>query len=144
MKNISSLHSDCSRQRSAKSPSDRSFGFVFTIVFGLVGLWPLVQLKEPHWSLLYLAVITLSLASFRPVLLAPFNIVWTKFGLLLHKVSNPLIMGVIYFFVVTPTGLILRILRKDILNLKWNDHAKSYWVLQNSSGRSRESMRNQF
>ena len=86
----------------------------------------------------------MAVAFVRPAWLAPLNRVWFKFGLLLQRVVNPLVMAVIYFAVVTPTGLIMRALGKDPLHLRYDPDARSYWIPRDPPGPERESMKNQF
>ena len=110
-----------------KISSNRSFGIVFFIVFLLIALYPL--LKDNHlriWSLV-ISFIFLILGLINSKILTPLNRLWFKFGLLLGKFISPLIMGIIFFIVVTPIGIIMRLLKKDLLNLKFNTK-KSYWI----------------
>ena len=107
--------------------SNRSFGIVFFVFFLIISLWPLKIGQDIRlWSLV-ISIIFLLLGLFNSKLLTPLNRIWFKFGLLLGKVVSPVIMGVVFFFVVTPTGLIMKFLGKDLLNLK-KTKSKSYWV----------------
>ena len=107
--------------------SNRSFGIVFFVFFLIISLWPLKIGQDIRlWSLV-ISIIFLLLGLFNSKLLTPLNRIWFKFGLLLGKVVSPVIMGVVFFFVVTPTGLIMKFLGKDLLNLK-KSKSKSYWV----------------
>ena len=128
----------------AKGGSDRGFGGVFAIVFVAVGLFPLLNGGPPRAWALGIAAVFLAVALVRPSLLAPLNRVWFKFGLLLQRVVNPLVMALIYFAVVTPTGLVMRALGKDPLRLKHDPDARSYWIHRGPPGPERESMQNQF
>ena len=120
--------------------SNRSFGIVFFIFFLLIALWPLLNNHEIRlWSLI-ISLIFLILGILNSRLLSPLNKLWMKFGLLLGRIISPIIMGIIYFFVVTPTGLIMKIFRKDLLSLKRNDE-KSYWIEKNDE---KSNMKNQF
>ncbi|MDA9698894.1 SxtJ family membrane protein [Candidatus Pelagibacter sp.] len=120
--------------------SNRSFGIVFFIFFLLIALWPLLNNHEIRlWSLI-ISLIFLILGILNSKLLSPLNKLWMRFGLLLGKIVSPIIMGIIYFFVVTPTGLIMKIFRKDLLSLKKNDE-KSYWIEKNDE---KSNMKNQF
>ena len=110
-----------------KIGSNKSFGIVFFIVFLLVAIYPLINNSEIRiWSLIT-AVIFLILGLTNSKVLTPLNKLWFKFGLLLGRVISPLIMGIIFFLVVTPTALIMRIIGKDLLSLKFNNK-KSYWI----------------
>ena len=103
-----------------KIGSNRSFGVVFFVVFLLIALYPVINNGEIRiWSLIT-SIIFLILGLLNSKLLNPLNKLWFKFGIVLGKIISPLIMGIIFFLVVTPTGLIMRLLRKDILNLKYN------------------------
>ena len=123
-----------------KLPSNRSFGIVFFIVFLLVSLYPLINDKDIRvWSFI-LSLLFLLLGIKNSNILTPFNIMWLKFGLLLGKIVSPIIMGAVFFLVVTPTGFIMRLFKKDLLNLKYNNF-KSYWL--NKKG-PKSKMKNQF
>ena len=123
-----------------KISSNRSFGIVFFVVFILVALYPLTYNSEIRlWSLL-LSLIFLILGLLNSKILFPFNKLWFRFGIILGKVVSPIIMGVIFFFVVTPIGLIMRLFRKDNLNLKYNDN-NTYWIKKNGT---KSKMKNQF
>ena len=120
--------------------SNKSFGIVFFVVFLLISLYPLTNVGEIKlWSLI-ISFIFLILGLLNSKILAPLNKIWFKFGILLGKIVSPLIMGAIFFLVVTPIGIILRLMGKDVLNLKYNKN-KSYWI-ENSSPKSK--MKNQF
>ena len=123
-----------------KLPSNRSFGILFFIVFLLVSLYPMINDKDIRvWSFI-LSLLFLLLGIKNSNILTPFNIMWLKFGLLLGKIVSPIIMGVVFFLVVTPTGFIMRLFKKDLLNLKYNNF-KSYWL--NKKG-PKSKMKNQF
>ena len=124
--------------------SDRSFGVVVTILFGVVGLYPLLGGRAPRWWSLAAAAAVLAAALLEPRWLAPFHRVWFRLGLLLHRITSPVVMAVIYFAVVTPTGLIMRALGKDPLRLRREPDAASYWIHRDPPGPERESMTNQF
>ena len=120
--------------------SNKSFGVVFFIVFLLIALYPLINNGDLRiWSLI-IAIIFLVLGLINSKVLTPLNKLWFKFGLLLGKVISPLIMGIIFFLVVTPTALIMRIIGKDLLNLKFNNK-KSYWIEKTGP---KSKMKNQF
>ena len=106
-------------QQNIKLPSNRNFGIVFAIVFLIISLWPLLSQTEVRiWSLI-VSIIFLTLGLINSKLLLPLNKIWFKFGILLGNFIAPIVMGIIYFFVVTPTGLIMKMLGKDLLNLKF-------------------------
>ena len=123
-----------------KISSNRSFGIVFFIVFLLIALYPLLKGSDLRiWSLV-ISFIFLILGLINSKILTPLNRLWFKFGLLLGKFVSPLIMGIIFFVVVTPIGIIMRLLNKDLLNLKYNKK-ETYWI--NKSG-PKSKMKNQF
>ena len=124
--------------------SERGFGIVFAFVFVAIGLFPLLDDGPPRAWALGVAGAFVVAALVRPAWLAPLNRVWFKLGLLLQRVVNPLVMAVIYFAVVTPTGLVMRALGKDPLRLKYDPDAESYWIHRDPPGPERESMKNQF
>ena len=123
-----------------KISSNRSFGIVFFVVFLLIAIYPLIYNGEIRlWSLL-ISFIFLILGLLNSKALTPLNKIWFKFGILLGKIVSPIILGIIFFFVVTPIGLIMRILGKDLLNLKFNA-SKSYWIEKRGP---KSKMKNQF
>jgi hypothetical protein len=123
-----------------KVASNKSFGIVFFVFFLAVALYPLIYNEELRiWSLI-LSLIFLVLGLVNSSILTPLNIIWFKFGIFLGKIVSPLVMGIIFFFVVTPIGLIMRILGKDLLNLKYNLN-KSYWIKKSGP---KSKMKNQF
>jgi hypothetical protein len=123
-----------------KIGSNRSFGIVFFIVFFIIATYPLVNNGEIRiWSLI-LSLVFLILGLLNSKILYPLNKIWFKFGLLLGKLVSPLIMAIIFFLVVTPIGILMRILNKDLLNLKFNK-SKSYWIEKNEQ---KSKMKNQF
>ena len=123
-----------------KLGSNRSFGIVFFIVFILIAFYPLINQGEVRiWSIVIsLFFFILGIANSK--ILTPLNRIWFKFGLFLGKIISPIIMGIIFFLVVTPIGLIMRIFGKDVINLKF-DSNKSYWIEKNEP---KSNMKNQF
>ena len=127
-------------QKDIKIGSNKSFGVVFFLVFLLISLYPLINDGNLRiWSFV-ISIIFLILGVLNSKILSPLNKIWFKFGLLLGKIISPVVMGLIFFIVVTPTGLILRLFQKDVLNLKFNNN-KTYWV-EKSGPKSK--MKNQF
>ena len=124
-----------------KIGSNKSFGIVFFILFLFIGLYPILNNNSIRlWSIV-IAALFLILGIFNSKLLSPLNKIWYKFGILLSKLISPLIIGLIFFFVVTPTGLLMRIIGKDLLNLKFNKKDKSYWIEKVGP---KSKMKNQF
>ncbi len=127
-------------QKNIKLPSNRNFGIVFFVVFLIIALWPVLKQNEIRiWSLI-ISFIFFVLGLINSKLLTPLNKLWFKFGILLGNIISPIVMGIVFFLVVTPTGLVMRIFRKDILKLKKNSR-DSYWINKDNTN---SSMRNQF
>ena len=123
-----------------KIGSNRSFGIVFFIVFLLISIYPIFYEGNIKPGLLIIAVIFLILGLLNSKFLTPLNKAWFKFGLILGKFVSPIIMGVIFFGVVTPISFIVRIFGKDLLNLRYNKKP-SYWI---SKDGPKSKMKNQF
>jgi hypothetical protein len=123
-----------------KKSSNRSFGIVFFVVFLIIALYPLLNGNDLKILYLIISLIFLILGLINSKILTPLNRLWFKFGLLLGKFMSPLIMGIIFFLVVTPIGIIMRLLKKDLLNLKY-DKINSYWINKTSP---KSKMKNQF
>ena len=127
-------------QQKIKLPSNRNFGIIFSIVFLIISLWPLLSQNDIRiWSLI-ISGIFLVLGLINSKLLLPLNKIWFKFGLILGNFIAPIVMGIVYFMVVTPTGLIMRVLGKDLLNLKKNNK-DTYWIEKDNSN---NDLKNQF
>jgi hypothetical protein len=127
----------------APESSERSFGIVFTVVFAVVALWPLLYGGPPRlWAVGTAAGIVL-IALLRPRLLRPLNRLWLAFGRLLHRVMSPIVMGAIFFLCVTPIALIMRWLGKDVLSTTRRPDLASYWVAH-EGGSDPDAMKRQF
>jgi hypothetical protein len=124
--------------------SDRNFGLVFAAVFGVIGAWPLVGAHAPRWWALVIAGAFAIVALAKPDLLRPLNWVWFRFGILLARIMNPLVMGAVFFLCVTPMGWIMRLAGKDLLAQRWSQASNSYWIMREPSGPAPESMKRQF
>ena len=123
-----------------KISSNRSFGIVFFIVFLIIAIYPIFKSEDVRlWSLV-ISIIFLILGLINSNFLAPLNKLWFKFGIFLGKIISPIIMGIIFFLVVTPIGFIMRLSGKDLLNLKYSDY-KSYWIEKTGP---KSKMKNQF
>ena len=123
-----------------KIGSNRSFGIVFFIVFFLIGLYTYLNGRNISFIFIILSLIFLILGLLNSKILNPLNKLWFKFGLFLGKIISPVVMSAIFFLVVTPTGLIMKLMKKDILNLKFNKN-KTYWVEKKGP---KSEMKNQF
>ena len=123
-----------------KISSNRSFGIVFCVVFLIISFYPIINDENIRlWSLLA-AFVFLILGILNSRALTPLNRLWFKFGILLGTIISPIIMGIIFFFVVTPTGLLMKLFKKDPLNRKFNNK-KSYWIEKTEP---KSKMKNQF
>jgi hypothetical protein len=139
-----SSHEVFSRDEKVVPGSDRSFGLVMA-----GALAALTSLNAWHSGRLWpwtggLAALLMAAALLRPALLHPLNLLWLKFGLLLHRVVNPVVMALIFYGTVLPTGLVMRMMGKDPLRLERQPGADSYWIARKPPGPSPETMRDQF
>ena len=126
---------------STEQSSEKSFGVVFSIVFLIVALYPLINSESLRIWALVVSIIFFLLAFLAPKILVLPNKLWFKFGLLLGSIVAPIVMAFVYFVTVLPTGLIMRLLGKDLLKQKLDKNAKSYWVKRSEP---MGSMKNQF
>jgi hypothetical protein len=123
-----------------KIGSNRSFGIIFFIVFLMVSLWPLINENEVRIWAFSVSLIFLVLGVLNSKILSPLNKIWFKFGIFLGNFIAPIVMGIIFFLVVTPTGILARFFKKDLLNLKKNNQ-RTYWIEKTDI---KNTMRNQF
>jgi len=123
-----------------KIGSNRNFGIVFFIFFFILFLYTFLSTNNPKYILLIVSFVFLFLGLLNSKILTPLNLIWFKLGLFLGKIVSPIVMGIIFFLIVTPTGIIMRLIGKDLLNLK-NKNSKTYWIKKNIL---KSSMRNQF
>lgn len=124
--------------------SDRSFGIVFAAFFGLVGFWPLWSDGALRLWAVGTGILFLTIALIAPRLLGPLNWLWTKIGLALHHIVNPVVMALIYFGAAVPTAYVLRMRGKDLLRLKHDPDATSYWIRREPPAPAPGSMSKQF
>jgi hypothetical protein len=137
-------HEDLHRDEDFKHSSNRAFGYTFAavfLVFAGISLWRQGSLW-PYLGAIASAFLLLSLIA--PDVLAAPNRMWARFGLLLHRIVNPLVMGLVFFLVVTPIGMIMRLAGKDFLRLRFDGAAASYWIDRDPPGPSPDGMRNQY
>ncbi len=128
----------------AGGASERSFGLVFSAFFLVVSLLPLLSGHGLRlWAVVASLICGIVALAF-PVILAPFNRMWTKFGMLLHNIASPIALAILFYGVVTPTGLVMRLLGKDPLRLRIDRSAASYWIERSPPGPDAESLKNQF
>jgi len=123
-----------------KIGSNKSFGIVFFIVFLIIALYPMLKEQDSRlWSLI-ISFIFLILGMINSSILTPLNKIWFKFGILLGNIISPIVMAIVFFGVVLPTGIVMKILRKDLIGLKKNNK-NTYWIEKKSQ---MTSMKNQF
>lgn len=120
-------------------PTNRNFGIVFFLVFFAIGIFPTLKGNDPNYLILLISIFFLILGIINSRILTPLNITWYKFGIFLGKVISPIIMGLIFFLVVTPIGIILKLTGKDVLGLSSNK--KTYWI---NKDKYKSEMKNQF
>jgi hypothetical protein len=139
-----STHEVFSREEKIVAGSDRSFGFVMAAalaVVSLVNVWHIGRVWPWTGGL---AALFLAAALLAPAMLHPLNLLWLKFGLLLHRVVNPVLMALIFYGTVLPTGMVARLMGKDLLRLKRQPDADSYWIPRTPPGPAPETMKDQF
>jgi hypothetical protein len=137
-------HENFLRNGDIQVGSEKAFGIVFAVFFAAIAAWPILDGMTPRWWALTLAAIFLAMSFVMPNVLRPLNIVWFKFGMLLHKIINPLTMGLLFYFTVVPMGLVMRLMGKDPLNRKLDPALESYWIERAPHGPEPQSMKNQF
>lgn len=124
------MHESFDRQYPVRPASDRKFGFVMAGALAVVGLLPILRGRPPRVWALGLSVMFAVLALARPTALAAVNRAWTRLGLLLQRVTSPILLGVVFFLVVTPIALVLRLIGKKTLDLSFDRTAASYWTVR--------------
>ena len=137
-------HESYDRPEEIQGSSNRSFGLVFAGFFAIVGLLPLVTGGPIRYWALLIGAVFLLLGLALPSVLGPLSRLWMKFGQLLHRIVSPIVLGIMFYLVVTPIGLLMRLLGKDPLRLKSDREAKSYWITREPPGPAPESLRDQF
>ena len=138
------IHENLARDQEVVGSSDRSLGLTFAAFFALMALWPLVRGAPARVWPLGVAAVFLALALGRPALLAPLNRIWLRIGLAMHRVVNPLVLGAMFYGVITPIGLAMRWAGRDVLRTRRDPAARSYWIERRPPGPAPETMSNQF
>jgi hypothetical protein len=138
------VHEDLSRKDDLKVGSERSFGLVFAGVFAVIGLFPLFRSGDVRIWALALSALFLVISLVAPGVLRPLNIVWFRLGLMLHHITSPVILGLLFYGTIWPVALVYRMLGKDPLLLKFDRERSTYWIERNPPGPAPESMRRQF
>jgi nitrate reductase NapE component len=139
-----STHEDFSRTHEVKASSNRSFGWVFTAVFLIIAVWPLVSGGMVRWWSLSVAAAFALVTVAAPKLLALPNRLWLRFGLLLNRIISPVVLALLFYFVVTPMGALMRVFGKDTLRLRRHATDTSYWIKRDPPGPKPDSMNHQF
>jgi hypothetical protein len=126
-------------------PSDRSFGILFVVVFALLAAWQ-AWAGRPMWAagFVVLSASMLGCALLRPAMLHPLNRAWMKFGALLHRIVNPVVLGAIFYVVIVPVGLVMHLIRRDALRLRLDPEARSYWIERTPPGPPPDSLPHQY
>jgi hypothetical protein len=132
------------RGHDVKGSSDRMFGLVMAVFFALLGFGPLVRGHAIRWSAVAVSLAFALLALARPATLRPLNYLWMKLGLLLNRVTSPIVLGVLFYLVITPFGLVMRVFGKAPLQLKRDPSAATYWIPRTPSTSTPASMTQQF
>jgi Saxitoxin biosynthesis operon protein SxtJ len=135
-------HEDFQREGVRQGPSDRNFGAVFAAISFLLGFGPLLRGRpiRPWW--IGISVLFLITCLLRPSILRPANLAWTRLGILLGKVVNPIVTALLFYLVFTPMAVLIRWMGKDLLNLGWDSDAASYWIRREPADAT--EMTNQF
>jgi hypothetical protein len=141
---LAETHESFDRGDDLQAGSDRSFGLVIGVAFAVIGVLPLVRGDTPHWWSLALAGAFLGAAAAFPPILAPLNRLWHRLGRALHAVVSPVVMALLFYTTVTPTGLLMRALGKDLLRLRFDPDAPTYWIERRPPGPSADTMPRQF
>ncbi len=146
--NTPSFHEKLTKSDDVRIGSERAFGLVFAAVFLIVAILPLITQADQGgairvWALAIAAVFAV-VALAMPKFLKPFNLLWFRFGLLLHKIVSPLIMGLLFFVTIMPIGLLMRAFGKVPLGLDFDKNAESYWVHRSPPAPAPDSMKRQF
>ena len=144
MADKNSFHEDFDHGEEIRVGSPRAFGFVFAVASAIVSLWPLLNGAPVRLWAVGIAFVFATVAILMPSLLQPLNRLWFRFGMLLHKIVNPLVMGLLFFITVTPIALVFRLIGKDPLNRELDPNCESYWIERDPDELVSESMRNQF
>lgn len=137
-------HEDLHREQEVEGASDRAFGVVMAGAFLVIALWPLLHGESVRWWASCVAAPFALAALLRPALLAPLNRLWIRLGVLLGRVVGPVALGILFYGVFTPLGIVMRLSGKDPLRLKLDAGAQTYWIERLPPGPPPDSMTNQF
>jgi hypothetical protein len=137
-------HENVSSFRKVVLGSNRKFGLTFGMILAVLGVWPLIHHHSPRWGLVVFGAVLATFALAAPERLTPLNKAWFKLGLLLNRIVNPVIMGLMFFAAVTPIGWAMRKMGGDLLGLKMKPEADTYWILRDASPSGQGDMTKQF
>jgi len=141
---MAATHEDFSRVHDVKASSNRNFGWVFTALFIVIALWPLVSGRPPRWAALIVAALFALITIFAPALLALPKRLWQRFSMLLSRVLNPIVLAFLFYVVVTPLGALMRMFGQDSMRLRGSSGGESYWIKRDPPGPKPDSLNNQF
>jgi hypothetical protein len=144
MKAPAGVHEDFSREEAVQGSSNRVFGLTIAAALTIVAAWPLVRQRPVRWWAVAVALVFLGAAIISPQILGPLNRLWLRLGLLLQRIVTPAIMALLYYGTVTPIALALRLGGKDLLRLRLDRGAASYWLPRQPPGPAPDTMRQQF
>jgi hypothetical protein len=139
-----SVHERLLAEEGIRPASDRAFGLTFGAAFLVIASWPLIRGEPPRWWGGLLAMLFVSLALLRPSVLAPLSRLWMRLGRLLSHVTTPVVSAFLFYSTIAPMGLFLRLTRRDVLRLRREPTAASYWIERHPPGPRPDTMRNQF
>ena len=137
-------HESNSQSKELDGGTNRSFGWVFCLVFVAIAFYPLVDGGEYRLWAALVAIGFAGTAALRPQLLGPANRIWMRFGRFLSRIVNPIVLGIVFYAIVTPTGIVMRAMGKDLLRSRFESKISSYWISRDPAGPTPESMKNQF
>ena len=144
MTELQNVHENAEQRDVVKAGSERAFGIVFACVFATIGSFPLFSGDQLRLWAVGVSAVFLTSAFALPTVLRPLNMLWFRFGMLLHKIINPLVMGLLFFLTVTPIAFIMRLMGKDPLNRRFEPTVSSYWIKRDAGAPHPETMRRQF
>jgi hypothetical protein len=137
-------HEDFSRTHEVKGSSNRAFGWVFVALFAITGAWPMLFGGAVRWWSMIIGIAILLITLLAPALLTIPNRLWLRFGLLLNRIISPVVLAFLFYIVVTPMGVLMRMFGKDNLRLRRNDSDGSYWIKRDPPGPKPDSLHHQF
>ena len=141
---MAATHEDFSRVHDVKTSSNRNFGWVFTALFLVIALWPLVSGHPPRWGALIVAALFVLVTVFAPALLALPKRLWQRFSMLLSRILNPIVLAFLFYVVVTPLGALMRMFGQDSMRPRGSSEGRSYWIKRDPPGPKPDSLNNQF